>query len=145
MYVGAVLGVFGLVSVFAQTDDIREQIEDDNERLTESEIDTAVTAGIGFAVVLSLVVIGLWIWMAVMNKQGRTWARVTATVFGAINIGLTALGLLFGATLGTADTGLSTVLGIVSAALAGVILVFLWQPESTRYYEQAGLWGPSRY
>jgi hypothetical protein len=32
----------------------------------------------------SLIGVGLWIWMAQMNKAGKNWARITSTVFFAI-------------------------------------------------------------
>jgi hypothetical protein len=35
------------------------------------------------------------------------------------------------------------IIDIASAALAAVILVLLWQPDSSRYYEQMSYWGPS--
>jgi hypothetical protein len=130
MYVGAVLSLVGLLTTVTRTDAIRDAVEDSDSSLSESEIDTAVSVGIGFAVVVGLVGVGLWIWMAVTNGHGYSWARVVATVFGCLNVGFTLLGL------GRPEaTGLSNAIGLFGVALAIVILVLLWRPESSRYYE----------
>lgn len=144
MYAGAVVQGAAMLLGLAQVGEVRDQLRDENPTWSEERIDTAVNGAVGGSVLFGLVVIGLWIWMAVKNGQGRNWARVTATVFGALNIGLTVLGLLAGAVLETMDNGAGLLLSIGSAALAGVILVFVWQPESTRFFEQMRPWGPGR-
>ncbi len=130
MWVGAALSALGVLLTFVQTDAIREAIEDSDSSLTQSEIDTAVNVGIGVAVVSGLVAVGLWFWMASANGQGKSWARVVATVFGALNVGGTLFNL---ASVGS--TALSLVLSVVSLALAVVILVLLYRPESSRFYD----------
>ncbi len=80
--------------------------------------------------VAGLIGVGLWVWMAVKNGQGRSWARVVATVLGALNIVFT----LFGLAGGTA-TPVTLVSSLVSLVLAGVILYLLYRPESTRFYD----------
>jgi hypothetical protein len=44
--------------------------------LTSSQFNAAV----GKDVLLDLLVIGLWVWMAWANRRGRPWARIVATV-----------------------------------------------------------------
>jgi energy-converting hydrogenase Eha subunit A len=130
MYLGAVLSAVGIVVNLLQRDEIREQIAESDSSLTEDELDTAVAAGLAVSVVLGLVVIGLWIWMARSNERGQSWARTTATVLGVLSI----LSLL--ATLGMGQsTALGAVLGVISVVLAAVILFLLYRPESSRYYE----------
>ena len=72
---------------------------------------------------------GLWLWMAWKNGQGRSWARIVATVFGALNLLFTAVGFL-----SPGMTTVSLVFGVVNVVLAAVILVLLWQKSSTAYY-----------
>ena len=68
--------------------------------------------------------------MAVTNGQGKSWARVVATVLGGLNV----LGTLL--TLApAARRPLTLVTSLLSLALAAVILWLLYRPESTRYYE----------
>jgi actin-like ATPase involved in cell morphogenesis len=82
---------------------------------------------IAAAVVGALVSAALWLWMAWMNRQGRPWARIAATILGAINL----LYLLYGFTAPTAFAFLA----VLEMVLAVVILVLLWKKESTAYYK----------
>ncbi len=135
MWVGAALAAFGLISVFFQTDAIRDAIEDadSSNDLTADEIDTVVNVSIAAAVIFGLIGVGLWAWMAVMNGQGKSWARVVATVLGGLNVLFTLLG--FAGATGEGATALSTVLSLIGLALAVAILILLYRPESNRFYE----------
>jgi hypothetical protein len=130
MYVGAALSLLGLLLTFTQTDAIRDAVEDSDESLTASEVDTVVNITITAAVIAGLIGVGLWVWMAVKNGQGRSWARVVATVLGALNILFTLLGLA-----GGTATPVTIVTSLISLALAGVILFLLYRPESSRFYD----------
>ncbi len=127
MYVGAALSAVFLVLGLTQRDSLREQIADSQPELTADELDTAVTVGTAFAVVIGLISIGLWIWMAVMNRKGRSWARIVATVLGGLNIVFTLIGL-------SQNTGIGTVVNLISIVLAAAILWMLYRPDSSAYY-----------
>ncbi|PSK99191.1 hypothetical protein CLV30_11893 [Haloactinopolyspora alba] len=127
MYVGAALSLVGVLFAALSTGSIRDAVEESDPNLTESEIDAAANLAIGVAVVVSLLGVALWLWMAVKNKQGRSWARVVATVLGGLNIVFTLFSL--GNT-----AGLNLVVNLVTVVLAAVILWFLYRPESTEYY-----------
>ena len=94
--------------------------------------------------IFSLVILGLWIWMAVMNGKGRNWARITATVFGALSLAssLSSVANLAGnAALGGATMPMSagsTVLAIVDPLLVIAILVLLWVRPSSAYFSAVG-------
>jgi hypothetical protein len=130
MYVGAALSLLGVVLTLVQIDTIRDTIEDDNPSFSASEVDTAVNVTVGATVIAGLVGIGLWVWMAVKNGQGRSWARVVATVLGVVNILFNLFGLA-----GGGATAASLVFSLVLLALAAVILFLLFRPESTRFYD----------
>ena len=49
-------------------------------------------------VVVGLIGVGLWLWMAQKNKAGKNWARITSTVFFALDT-LGAIGGLAGGAL----------------------------------------------
>jgi hypothetical protein len=129
MYVGAALSAVGIVTSLLQRDELRDQIEKNDSSLTQDEIDTAVTFGLVTSIVIGLVVIGLWIWMARTNERGLTWARTTATVLGALSI----VSLLASLAMGQSTT-LGTALSVVSVLLAAVILYLLYRPDSNEYY-----------
>ncbi|MFJ9387297.1 hypothetical protein ACIRON_00650 [Nocardioides sp. NPDC101246] len=92
----------------------------------------------------SLVALGLWIWMAVMNGKGRNWARITATVFGALSLAssLSSVANLAGnAALGGATMPMSagsTVLAVIDPLLVIAILVLLWLRPSSAYFSAVG-------
>ncbi|MGH9235705.1 MAG: hypothetical protein ACRD0R_20495 [Acidimicrobiales bacterium] len=130
MWLGAGLSALGILLTFFQTDALRDAIEDSDSSLTPSEVDSAVAVGVGFGVVVGLIGVGLWLWMASANGQGKSWARVVATVLGALNV----VGAIFSLAVNPA-TAMSAVLTIVSLILAVVILVLLYRPESSRFYE----------
>lgn len=133
MYVGAALSVLSILLALFQIDDIRDQIRDDDATLSSNELDAAVAVAVAFIVIVGLIGVGVWIWMAMMNGQGKRWARVVATVLGVLNV-LSALAGLAGSDVNRTST-LGQVLGLLGAVLAAVILVLLWRPESTRYYD----------
>jgi len=82
MYAGAALSgiaaVIGLTAVGSVRTTLRNQT---NPALSTSQINLAVNVFIVGVVVVGLIGIGLWLWMAVKSKAGRNWARITGTVF----------------------------------------------------------------
>jgi hypothetical protein len=130
MYVGAGLSAVSIVANLFQRDELREQLAENDRSLSEDQLDTAVNAGMAVSVVVGLVVVGLWIWMARSNQRGQSWARTTATVLGALSI----LSLLVSLGVGQA-TGLGTAFSVLSVGLAAVIIYLLYRPDSSRYYD----------
>ncbi|WP_166356086.1 hypothetical protein [Phytoactinopolyspora limicola] len=129
MYVGAVLHTFMFVLGLFSRDDIERAILDaDNSDRTPEEIDAAISMTYTLNVAIPVIAVILWLWLASANRKGRSWARVVATILGALNI-------LF-AVLGLAGTGLGAgaLIGLISPALAAVILYQLYRPESSEYY-----------
>jgi hypothetical protein len=127
MYVGAGLSAVGLLIGLFTLGDLKDQLAEDNPGFTQSEIDAAYSIGIVTTVVFVGAAVGLWVWMAQKNKQGRSWARVVATVLGGLNIVFTLFSL-------SSSTGIGTVFNLAGIVLAGVILWMLYRPESTAYY-----------
>ena len=93
-------------------------------------------------IVFGLVVIALWLWMARANGQGRSWARVLATVL----FGLATLQLRGDFTQPVSHAGFGvtvlyyggTVL-FVAAWLAGAAAVWLlWRPASSAFFKPQG-------
>jgi hypothetical protein len=127
MFVGAGLQALTIVFGLTGANQLREQLAEQQPDLTADELDGAVALGIGVVVVIGLIAVGLWIWMAFANRRGRSWARIVATVLGALNIAFTLFGL-------SQSTGLSTIFQLITIALAAAIIFLLFRPESTAYY-----------
>ncbi|TDE00912.1 hypothetical protein [Jiangella asiatica] len=127
MYVGAVLSGLLLLFTFLSRDAIRDAVEDSDSSLSADEIDAAVNLTIGVGIVVGLIGVGLWLWMAAANKAGKSWARVVATILGGLNILFTLFSLSGGG-------GLNLIVNVVQIALAAYILYLLYRPESSQYY-----------
>jgi heme A synthase len=130
MYAGAALAAIGFLTSLLTQDSVREQALERAPDLTESELDAIVAFGLAFAVIAGLIGVLLWVWMAETNRRGKSWARIVATVLGALNVVLTLIGLLTGQ-----FAGIVLVFNLVSAVLAAAILYLLYRPDSNAYYE----------
>jgi TRAP-type mannitol/chloroaromatic compound transport system permease small subunit len=131
MYAGAVLsGVYlivGLVSISAIKAAIRHALPHASAATINSDMRAAVVD----AVLSGAIGIGLWLWMAAMNRRGRNWARILSTVFFALD----TLGVLLG--FGQHTPVLTKLLSIL-VWLAGLgAMIFMWQAVSTAYYRAA--------
>jgi hypothetical protein len=130
MWVGAAISGLGIIVTLFQRDEIKDEIREADSSLTPSEVDTATAFAITITVVVGLIAIGLWLWMAHTNGQGKSWARIVATVLGGLNILFALLGLAQGQM-----PALSLIVTLVSIALAATILILLYRPDAGRYYE----------
>ena len=133
MYVGAALQVLGILLSFFTTDALRDQFREDDASLSTSELDSMVTGTLAVGTVLGLVFVGLWLWMAHTNGQGKSWARVVASVLGGLNLVLGVAGLVGAGIAGGTTTG-GVILSLISMVVAAVVLWLLWRRESTEYY-----------
>jgi hypothetical protein len=131
MYVGAALSLLSLLFTLTDRDAIREELERTGD-YTPDEIDSLAGTAIAFAAIIGLLGVALWLWMAAKNKQGRSWARVVATVLAGLNILITVSNLAVAGTAG--GTGIGLVVSLVMVVLAAAILWFLYRPESSQYY-----------
>jgi hypothetical protein len=127
MYAGAVLSLLWTLLVLPQRDVLRDALTDQNLDITEGEIDTLINTMMGAMIVIGLFAVGLWILMARTNRDGKAWARVVATILGALGILIGLLGLLRADSIGL-------IMNLALVVLAGWILVLLYRRESSDYY-----------
>lgn len=121
--------VYNLISARDYKDRIREELIDQGRDASPEKVDQAFNAGLTFAVVFGLLVVGLWALMAWKNGAGRGWARHAATIFGALNV------IGAASSLGRGDMGaLSVVSTLISVVIAAATLFLLWRPESSKFY-----------
>jgi hypothetical protein len=134
MLVGAAISALSVIitvlTLGSFKDDLADQAREADASVTQADIDTAVAVGISFVVFIGVVGVALWLWMAWKNGQGRSWARIVASVLGALNVIFTLLSFAGGQT-----EPVTLVLSLVNLVLAVVILVLLWRKESTAFYE----------
>lgn len=134
MYAGAAISgiaaVLGLTLIGTVRNTLKAQT---NPVLTTSQVNTAVDVFVGGVIVVGLIGIALWLWMAFMCKAGKNWARITGTVFFGIDTLLTVDSLV---RAGAAATLVVNILGWL-VGLGAVIL--LWRKDSSAFFK------PSQY
>ena len=90
------------------------------------------------AVIVGLVYVALWLWMAWANKGGRPWARTLSTVFFAAST--VAKPALIGLQSGVAGMTLGWAVWLIGAGAVAL----LWLPESNAYYRVKRMGEPRR-
>lgn len=128
MYAGAVLSALSAIAGLLTTGRIRSTIEKAQPHLSHADLESAFRSALISIVVSGIIGILLWLWMAQMNKQGKSWARVVGTVF----FGLATIGLIsdFAQHI---DVFSLIMTALVWLAGLGAV-VFLWQKESSAFF-----------
>jgi hypothetical protein len=138
MYIGAAASLIGIVIELLLRHSLRSYISDhatrNGKRLTATQVADTYHAELVVLVVVGLIGIVLWIWMAQMNKRGRNWARITSTVFFALDT-LGAIGGLAGGSLSGGSA--NRFYGLVVWVIGGIAIILLWRRSSTEYFKGA--------
>jgi hypothetical protein len=138
MYVGALASLVGIIVELLTRHSLRSYISDhaarNGKRLTATQVADTYHAELVVLVVVGLIGIGLWIWMAQMNKRGRNWARIVSTVFFAIDT-LGAIGGLAGGSLSGGNV--NRFYGLVVWVIGAVAVILLWRRSSSEYFKGA--------
>ena len=109
-----------------------------------------------FAIVVGIIAVLIWLWIAWKNRTGRNWARIVATVLFALScLGLPEL--LTGGRLSTMPSTLTAAngapiavppldipawliaAGVVNWLLGLAIVILLWQRAASQYYDAVSL------
>lgn len=142
MFAGAALTLVGVVYSLFNTDQARIGViqrdaqRTSGARLGPGEIDAAVHIAIVFSVVAGLFGMGLWAAMAILNGQGRGWARIVASALCAFSAVSVAYGLAAVREEGVGQGSLA-VRGLNLAIGLGAI-AFMYRPASTGFYNVCG-------
>jgi hypothetical protein len=132
MYIGAGLSAVSFIVGLATIGSLKQAIINaSTKKLTASQLHTAQVIGISTIVILGLIGIGLWLWMARANAAGKSWARIVAAVL----FGLNTLGLLSAVARPNAvGTKIFDLLGWLVGLGA---TLYLWRRESSEFFGQA--------
>jgi hypothetical protein len=103
------------------------------KQLTASQLNSLATYYVVTTIIIGLISIGLWLWMAKMNTAGRSWARIVSSVLFLLWTYYTWVSI--GQTRGAATLVISTVIVLVTWLIGLVSLFFLWRPASTAFYK----------
>jgi hypothetical protein len=129
MYAGAVLSAIATILALVTVSSLRDAIRKAHPLITAASVNKAEHFDVIAAVVVGIIAIGLWLWMASANKEGNGWARTTASVIFGLNT-VATLAVVFrpNAMPSKAATAVIWLVG-----LAAVIM--LWRRDSGNYYQ----------
>src|SRR6516225_4555172 len=130
MYAGAVVSALSLVVGLVTISSLRNSLHKADPSITSTQLHNLQTVVVVGSVVIGLISIGLWLWMAVTNKTGKSWARIVATVL----FGLDTLFLLLGVARAGAAAG--TLVSILTWLIGGGAVILLWRKDSSEYFAE---------
>ena len=144
MWVGAALTILNALLFPLYVDEMRAEFrrhqaatQGETGILVDVDVDSFVRVTIIFMIIVSLIEVGLWVWMAVKTRQGRNWARVLGTVLGTLWAVFAVLGFAIGSvapTVAADQDVLSRALSVIGVVLALTIVVLVWVPDSNRWF-----------
>ena len=131
MYLGAALEVPAIIADVADRSAIRQSILRHHPGDTAAQLGRAENGQIVLLVILGLIGLALWLWMAWANGRGLAWARIVAAVL----YGISTVGLPFSLVL----SGNAPLLAIdVVGWLAGTgAIVLLFSRQSRPFFRPA--------
>jgi hypothetical protein len=130
MYVGAALSFIELLVGLVTIGSVKSAIIKAYPRYTASQVHSVEVASIAIGVLVGVISIALWLWMARANAAGRNYARITGTVLSGLNT-LFMLG-----SLARPHASLALVFNVL-VWLAGLgAVIMLWRRESAPWFSQ---------
>jgi hypothetical protein len=128
MYAGAVVSALSLIVGLATIGSLRNSLHKNDPSLTTTQLHNLQAVVVVGSVAIGVISIGLWVWMALMNKAGRSWARIVATVL----FGLDTLFLLLGVAQAGAAAG--TLVSILTWLIGLGAVIYLWRRDASEYF-----------
>jgi len=134
MYVGAAISLVGVILNILTRGSIRTRVRNTYPKLTHAQVTKVAHFDFIVIIVLGLLFVGLWIWMALMCRSGRNWARITGSVF----FGFLTLFLII--TLSGAGGGLGGGLALIPAVILWLTglgaVILLWRKDASAFFRQ---------
>ncbi len=128
MYAGAVVSVVIIIVAIVTISSARSAVHTAFPHYSAARVRRAAVGLVAYEVVVQVITIGLWLWMAWANKAGKSWARIVSSVL----FGLNTLFLLVSLSRPHASFGLALLVVIWLIGLGAIF--FLWRRESSAYY-----------
>jgi hypothetical protein len=131
MWAGAGLALLGTILTLADLSKLKTEVFNVTRRnnsgksgYTLAQLHTVANITVGALVVIGIISVLLWAWMAWANNRARGWARNAASVlFGLLTIEI----------LLSLSRGVSIVFILLEWLLGVVAVVLLWRRETTAY------------
>lgn len=130
MYIGAAISLVGVILNVVTAGSLKTRIHNASPSLSSSQVTRLVDLEFAFIVILGLIGVGLWIWMAFMTKAGKNWARITGTVFFGI------FTILLLVSVGGAAGGLGLIPDLILWLVGLGTVILLWRKDSSAFFRQ---------
>jgi hypothetical protein len=128
MYAGATLNAIGIILGLLTIGSLKADIIKRDHSLTATQVHGVEVFSIVGTVLIGLIAVGLWVWMAWANGKGKRWARTLSAVF----FGIETLNILVSFTRPSVTAAL--ILGVL-VWLAGLGAIYLlFNKESAPYF-----------
>ena len=129
MYAGAALDAIGVILGLATIGTLKSDIvKHSKKQLTATQIHGIEVISIVGTVVIGLIAIGIWLWMAWANGKGRNWARIVSAVL----FGIDTLSLLLSFT--RANVAGALILGVLVWLVGLGAVILIYNKESTPFF-----------
>jgi hypothetical protein len=128
MYAGAGLQTVGIILSLVSIGNLRTAILKKYPNYTSSQIHSAEVVGVVSVVIVGVIGICLWLWMARANSTGHRYGRIVATVLFV----LYTLDILLSLSRAQAVSGL--IFGLLTWLVGLGATWFLWRKESSAFF-----------
>ncbi len=128
MYAGAVVSAITFALGLLTSGSTRSALKKSYPKDTAHQISALVTFDVVIGIVVGLLSIGLWLWLARACKRGRNWARMTGTVLFALDT------LLILLSVSRLKAGAGVLIDLVIWLIGLGVIVLLWRKESSAYF-----------
>lgn len=133
MWVGAAMAVLGVYVFYLEVDATNRKTFGADYATTDGLVQTGLIISMVVSIVFAVLEVGLWVTMALTNRQGFRWARIVATVLASIGL-LYAIFVVVTSAFSETLIVPSIAYNIVNETLAIAVVVMLWHPKSSSYY-----------
>jgi hypothetical protein len=127
MYASIALSLINLIVTLADSSGYKDAIRDADPNRTV-DVDAVYTAAVVFAVIVTLLIAALYVFLAINLRKGKNWARIVTWVVVGI---FTLLGLIG---LGSDAPGIARLLGILVLLTNAATLVLLAMRPSNQFF-----------
>ena len=128
MYAGAIVSAITFVIGLLTVGSTRTALKKAYPKYTTHQISTLVTFDVVIGIIVGLLSIGLWIFIARACQRGRNWARMTGTVLFALDT------LLILLSVSRLTVGAAFIIDVVIWLIGLGVVVLLWRKESGAFF-----------
>jgi hypothetical protein len=128
MYAGAAASVISVIAGLLASGSVKSQIRAARPDLTAAQVSAYAEFDLVSVLIIGLIGIGLWIWLARMCRDGRRVVRVAGTILFGVDTLLQAFGFREPITFAARIPGLLVwLIGLVA-------VVLLWRRDAADYF-----------